>query len=36
MWKFQLGSIPTRGDQFLDSVDRLGETDHLDGKYRLR
>ena len=36
MWKFQLGSIPTLGDQFLDSFDRLGETDHLDGKYRLR
>ena len=36
MWKFQLEHIDDLGQDFLDSFDRLPETDHLDGKYRLR
>tara|TARA_B100000749_G_scaffold31840_1_gene22155 strand:- start:719 stop:1504 length:786 start_codon:yes stop_codon:yes gene_type:complete len=36
MWKFQLEHIDDLGKDFLDSFDRLPETDHLDGKYRLR
>ena len=36
MWKLHLESMDNLDKQFLDSFDRLEETDHLDGKYRLR
>ena len=36
MWKFQLEHVSDLGKDFTDSFSRLPETDHLDGKYRLR
>ena len=36
MWKFQLEHVNDIGKDFIDSFNRLPETDHLDGKYRLR
>ena len=36
MWKFQLESLGNLDKQFLDTFKKLPETDHLDGKYRLR
>ena len=36
MWKFQLEHVEDLGKDFIDSFSRLPETDHLDGKYRLR
>lgn len=36
MWKFQLEHVSNLEKDFVDSFSRLPETDHLDGKYRLR
>ena len=36
MWNLKLGVLNDIDQKFLETFDRLEETDHLDGKYRLR